>query len=370
MGSELRVFYHPQQTAKAERLFSPSARKPAEVLKSWKKRRLPMKVIGDFEPATKRDFYLAHDLQMVDDILACRAPNGFGTMDEEIARSLPWTTGSMIAATLDALKHGGITASLTSGFHHASFNRAAAFCTFNGLAIAAMRARLAGANKVGVLDFDGHLGNGTDDIIAHFGLDWNEHYTLGGNPIVADERKSRFGLGAFEETYGLPGSGRSITASRFLADLPKMMKRRFADCDVLLYQAGADSWVEDPLGGGVFDKAQMRQRDRIVFRQAMRLGLPTAWCLAGGYAEPLRKVLDLHDATAQEAVAALKEVGPASSRSRSVPKKLEQKVRGRRAPSGRGFVVRHRQRDELSIPVDILAIKSRTLRLVSLLRGT
>jgi hypothetical protein len=58
--------------------------------------------------------------------------------------------------------------------------------------------------------------------------------------------------------------------------------RQFADCDVLLYQAGADPHIDDPLGGWLTD-AQLAQRDRLVFETCRELGLPVAWNLAGGY---------------------------------------------------------------------------------------
>ena len=71
------------------------------------------------------------------------------------------------------------------------------------------------------------------------------------------------------------------------------------DCDVILYQAGADPHVDDPLGGWLTTE-QLRERDRRVFESAQRLGVPIAWNLAGGYQEPLSKVLEIHDNTMRE----------------------------------------------------------------------
>ena len=73
----------------------------------------------------------------------------------------------------------------------------------------------------------------------------------------------------------------------------------FADCDVLLYQAGADPHIDDPLGGWLTN-AQLVRRDRSVFEAAAVIGLPVAWSLSGGYQEPLRRVLDIHDNTLRE----------------------------------------------------------------------
>lgn len=91
-------------------------------------------------------------------------------------------------------------------------------------------------------------------------------------------------------------------APRFLGALPGIV-RAFADCDLVLYQAGADPHVDEPLGG-FLDDEQLAQRDAIVFGEARRLGLPVAWNLAGGYQEPLANVLDIHDRTMAACVAA------------------------------------------------------------------
>ncbi len=41
-------------------------------------------------------------------------------------------------------------------------------------------------------------------------------------------------------------------------------------------------------------------RDRIVFQFAKDNNIPLVWNLAGGYQEPIEKVLDLHENTLQE----------------------------------------------------------------------
>ena len=67
-----------------------------------------------------------------------------------------------------------------------------------------------------------------------------------------------------------------------------------------MYQAGADPHVDDPLGGWLTTE-QLAERDHIVFESARDLGIPVAWNLAGGYQNPLRKVLDIHDNTLRAA---------------------------------------------------------------------
>ena len=68
---------------------------------------------------------------------------------------------------------------------------------------------------------------------------------------------------------------------------------RLSDFDLILYQAGADVHVDDPLGG-VLTTEQMILRDRIVFEAARLHSIPLAWNLAGGYQDPIECVLALH----------------------------------------------------------------------------
>jgi len=90
-------------------------------------------------------------------------------------------------------------------------------------------------------------------------------------------------------------------AELFLASIPALVEA-MSDCDVMLYQAGADPHIDDPLGGWL-TTAQLRERDRVVFESAKRYGVPIAWNLAGGYQQPLCKVLEIHDNTMLECAA-------------------------------------------------------------------
>jgi acetoin utilization deacetylase AcuC-like enzyme len=62
---------------------------------------------------------------------------------------------------------------------------------------------------------------------------------------------------------------------------------------VVLYQAGADPHIDDPLGG-FLTTSQMAMRDWKVFQGLKERGIAVAWNLAGGYQSPLSKVVQLH----------------------------------------------------------------------------
>jgi acetoin utilization deacetylase AcuC-like enzyme len=272
------VHYTPLQAATVQSR-SPSAGKPPLVVADWEAHGLPIHVVTP-GAVTVEDLCLAHDRAYVEDVLACRRANGFGTKDASVAASLPWTTGSLLSAARDARANGSVACSPTSGFHHARHAGGGGFCTFNGLVVAARVLLRDGARRVGILDCDEHYGDGTDEILRRLDLPAIPHVTAGAD------------------------WSRPSQAEAFLAALPGIV-RGMADCDVILYQAGADPHIDDPLGGWLTD-AQLRARDRLVFRTARDLGVPVAWNLAGGYQQDahggIAPVLAIHRSTMEACV--------------------------------------------------------------------
>jgi acetoin utilization deacetylase AcuC-like enzyme len=61
--------------------------------------------------------------------------------------------------------------------------------------------------------------------------------------------------------------------------------------------------VDDPLGGYLTTE-QLLERDRLVFRGAALHGIPVVWNLAGGYQDPVEKVVAIHANTMQACVEA------------------------------------------------------------------
>ncbi len=267
----IKVFYTPDMVASPQSL-SPSAHKPTLVVESWKNLGVAFEI---HEPAavTEAQLGLAHHPAYVREVLSGTHPNGFGNMNTKVAQTTLFTSGAMLAAAREALHNRRVAVAPVSGFHHAGYRLASGFCTFNGLMVTAMVLKCEERiRRIGILDFDQHYGNGTADLIGRHGaLIWVRHFTAGEHYREANQ------------------------AHEFLTRIPTLV-RAMQDCDVILYQAGADPHIDDPLGGWLTTE-QLRMRDRLVFESAAKHGIPIAWNLAGGYQNPLRRVLDIHDNT-------------------------------------------------------------------------
>ncbi len=145
--------------------FSPSAHKPREVVASWLTIEPGLEIVEP-TPVSAAQLALAHAPAYVDDILAGRLPNGFGHFSLEVAASLPYTSGAMLAAARAAIAERSVAIAPCSGFHHAGYKNAAGYCTFNGLMVTARVLLEEGVvRRVGILDADMHYGDGTDDIL-------------------------------------------------------------------------------------------------------------------------------------------------------------------------------------------------------------
>ncbi len=206
----MKVFFAPEMVASTSS-FSPSAGKPAAVVADWRRRGLPIELCHP-APATFAELATAHASAYVRDVLSCTVPNGFGNRSPEVAASLPWTSGAMLAAARHARSRREHAAAPCSGFHHAGWDHGGGFCTFNGLMVAALVLLAEGARRVGILDCDMHYGDGTDDILERLGERARiRHFTAGA-------------------TYHAPRQ-----AAAFLAELPSVVTA-MGDCEVILYQ--------------------------------------------------------------------------------------------------------------------------------------
>lgn len=312
------VFYN-QAMQKATKSFSPSASKPAAVVQDWTQKYAQFISIKDFAPLQEDQLHLAHDPSYITGLFEGSVKNGFGHNDADFSNTFLYTCASLVEASKSALK-SGIAVSPTSGFHHAHYSFAQGFCTVNGLIIAARTLKNQGlVKKVGILDFDMHYGNGTQDIISKLGLsEFIVHYSAG-KKYDLHYPWLEFLKPAVKLIYDklfTPKKGKSTPkpklrqkllskkSEKFLAEIPQVLES-MKDCDLIIYQAGADQHINDPYGG-LLTTSQMIKRDELVFNYAKLHNIPIVWNLAGGYQRDsegtIEPVLDCHRNTMKTAI--------------------------------------------------------------------
>lgn len=294
----INIFYD-EKMVKENGGFSPSSFKPSKVIDDWSKEFDSQFLINKFKPLEKDVFYKVHKKEYVDGIFNGLIENGYGLKSSDFGEVFSLTSGSLYAAAEEALK-SGIAISPTSGFHHARWEKSEGFCTFNGLVLTSVLLKEKGMiNKVGILDFDMHYGNGTDEIIKKYNLDYIIHYTAG-KKYDLNYPFLNFLKPLIKKVYNkkFKSNGKDINKPKL-----RQMLLKFKDCDLIIYQAGADQHIDDPYGG-LLTYEQMQIRDRKVFDFDNHHNIPLVWNLAGGYqkdsAETIEPVLKCHRNTMKE----------------------------------------------------------------------
>lgn len=144
------------------------------VLRSLDSARFPDLVRISAPRATREAVLRAHDAALVDAILNVQVePGRFVRIDADTAMSPGSAEAALRAAgavveAVDAVMEGSIGnafCAVRPPGHHAERGRSMGFCLFNNIAVGALHARAVhGRERIAVVDFDVHHGNGTQDI--------------------------------------------------------------------------------------------------------------------------------------------------------------------------------------------------------------
>lgn len=191
------------------------------------------------------------------------------------------------AALVDALVAGApVGASLhRPPGHHAEAARAMGFCLFNNVAVAAQHALDAhGLERVLILDWDVHHGNGTNDLFHAdprvLFCSIHEWPLYPGSGSSADQG-SGAGLGY---TMNLPvpsGSGDAVFTS--MVDHVVLPVARSYGPQLILVSAGYDAHADDPLAGCEVTDAGFAAMAASMRRFAAEVEAPLGLVLEGGY---------------------------------------------------------------------------------------
>lgn len=241
--------------------------------------------------ATIEELELAHAGEYIEHIRKT-SESGGGRLDADTVVSAgSWDAATAGAGCVLTAVDASISGAHTRSFsavrppgHHAVRDRAMGFCLFGNVALAAHYARRThGLNRILIVDWDVHHGNGTQALVEHEPEihfvsmhQWPWYPGTG----AADDR------GLHRNVWNIPMPP-GLNPEQYVTALEKGIDSATAGFipDLVLISAGFDSLAGDPLGGFTLELDHFDQLTHSIVARA------DAWCagrvvsvLEGGYA--------------------------------------------------------------------------------------
>jgi acetoin utilization deacetylase AcuC-like enzyme len=230
---------------------------------------------------------LVHTPDQIEEVMRCS--QSASSIDYDTVCSLhsyqaaKTAVGAGIVA-IDGIKKGEFTRAFCAvrpPGHHATPVKSMGFCLFNNIAIAARYAQKNGYQKVMIIDFDVHHGNGTqdtfweDDTVFYFSS--HQSFSYPGTGMESDIGAGR-GRGFTRNFLMMPDSGDKELLDIYRNDLPPLV-RKFSP-DIVLVSAGYDLHESDPLAQLKVTTEGIRKMVRTILDTT---DMPFVFFLEGGY---------------------------------------------------------------------------------------
>jgi acetoin utilization deacetylase AcuC-like enzyme len=226
---------------------------------------------------------------------ACRSGNStFDYPDNQICAETFETALLAVGGILDSAqlimtgKLDNVFCAVRPPGHHAEYDAALGFCYFNNVAIAARYLQIEwGIQRVGIVDFDVHHGNGTqhifeeDPTVFYYSIHQHPTFAFPGTGRVFETGNGE-GVGTTRNYPVLPGQGDKEYQGLVERDLVPVLSA-FSP-EVILVSAGFDAHVDDDMSDiHLSTQGYSRLMQRIVALAALYSNGRLISVLEGGY---------------------------------------------------------------------------------------
>jgi acetoin utilization deacetylase AcuC-like enzyme len=241
-------------------------------------------------PAEREVLTAVHDQAYLDHLREMSAAGGGSLSLDTAVGAGSWEAASLASGAACSAVESAIAGETAFAIarppgHHAGRDYGMGFCLTNHAAVAAGHALSRGLERVAILDWDVHHGNGTQDIfygdarVLYLSAHQSPFYPGTGRTGEVGEGE---GLG-FTVNVPLPaGSGQDLYAAAFAGVFLPVL-REFGS-EVILVSAGFDAHVDDLLGGMALGSDSFRRFAALISDLPREVGAaPPAFVLEGGY---------------------------------------------------------------------------------------
>jgi len=198
-------------------------------------------------------------------------------LQKGIINPMKYATDGTVKGLKLAIKHSWAI-NLSGGYHHAKSSHGEGFCFFADIPIAIKSIWQKHPElRILIIDLDAHQGNGCSSIL---GKEKRVAILDMYNSVIFPRDRLAEKLVSYKVALR-----RRTKDNIYLEKLKQMLSKALDEHkpDVIIYNAGTDIFIDDPMGGLNVSEQGISKRDEIVFRTAKNNKIPILMLLSGGY---------------------------------------------------------------------------------------